>query len=265
MNFIYYTSIILIGLYLLICLLLYLFQEKLIFYPTQLKTNHTFKFSGNFNEIFFKTKDGKSLNALLFKAKKPKGVIFYLHGNAASLDHWGNVAETYTELNYDVFIWDYRGYGKSDGKILSEEQLLEDAQLAYDQLKNSYSENDIIVLGYSLGSGIAANISANNQPKLLILQTPYYSLIDVAKKRFPILPNFLLKYPLKTHEFLESCDLPIVIFHGDNDELIDYKSSLKLKEKFKSIQLITLEGQGHKGVTYNPKYRAELTKLLSEF
>src|SRR5690554_7779979 len=138
MNFIYFTSIILIGLYLLICLLLYLFQEKLIFYPTQLKTDHTFKFSGNFNEIFFKTKDGKSLNALLFKAKKPKGVIFYLHGNAASLDHWGNVAETYTELNYDVFIWDYRGYGKSDGKILSEEQLLEDAQLAYDQLKNNY-------------------------------------------------------------------------------------------------------------------------------
>lgn len=265
MNFIYTTLKVLIVLYFLTCLLLYLFQEKFIFFPSKLKPNHTYNFQETFEEIHFKTKDGNSLNALLFKAKNPKGVIFYLHGNAGSLKTWGEVANTYTELNYDIFIWDYRGYGKSEGKVFSEKQLLEDTKIAYSQLKNQYSEEDIIVLGYSLGSGLAAYIANSNNPKLLILQTPYYSLFEIAKKRFPMLPNFLFKYQLKTHEFLENCETPIVVFHGDEDEIIDYSSSLKLKEKFDQIQLITLEGHGHNGVTYHPKYRIELAKILRDF
>ena len=104
------------SLYIVLCGLLYLFQEKLIFFPQKIENNYQFKFEQKFEEQNIKTTDGKLLNGLLYKTDNSKGLIFYMHGNAGSLRSWGNVAKTYTDLNYDIFILDYRGYGKSEGK-----------------------------------------------------------------------------------------------------------------------------------------------------
>ena len=93
---------------------------------------------------------------------------------------------------------DYRGYGKSQGHINSEQQFLEDVQLAYDFVKKRYPENKIIVLGYSIGTGAAANVTANNHPCLLILQAPYYSLTDMMRHKYSIIPTFILKYKFET-------------------------------------------------------------------
>ena len=103
--------------------LLFMFQEKLIFFPQKLDKNYQFDFEENFEERYINTSDGIALHGLLFKANNSKGLIFYLHGNAGSLSTWGDVAKTYTNLNYDVFLWDYRGYGKSGGNISSETHL----------------------------------------------------------------------------------------------------------------------------------------------
>ncbi len=126
---------IILGIYLIICGLLFIFQEKLIFLPQKLNSTHQFSFWQDFKEMSFKMKDGVLLNGVLFKAVNSKGLIFYLHGNAGSLDNWGEVAKTYTSLHYDVFMLDYRGYGKSEGSIFSEEQLFQDNQAVYDELK----------------------------------------------------------------------------------------------------------------------------------
>ncbi|HEX8675781.1 MAG TPA: alpha/beta fold hydrolase, partial [Segetibacter sp.] len=104
----------------------------MIFFPEKLDKDFKFRFYHNFEEISVKTHDNISLNGLLFRADSSKGVIFYLHGNAGSLNSWGEVAPTYTGLKYDVFMLDYRGYGKSEGKIYSEKQLYQDTQIAYD-------------------------------------------------------------------------------------------------------------------------------------
>ena len=241
--------------------LLYFFQEKLIFFPEKLEQSYQFDFNQNFKELSIKTADDKLLNALLFEADNTKGVIFYLHGNAGSLESWGTVAELYTDLNYDVFILDYRGFGKSEGSINGEEQLHEDMQIAYNKVKETYKEEDIIVLGYSIGTGLAAKIAAENSPKLLILQAPYYSFKEMMSSHF--FPVFILKYKFRTDKFLKQCHCPVVIFHGDKDEIIDYKSSLKLKEEFKEqIQLIILQGEGHNEITENQNYRKELRRIL---
>ncbi|HSN48782.1 MAG TPA: alpha/beta fold hydrolase, partial [Flavobacterium sp.] len=163
------------GIYIIVCLLLYFFQEKIIFFPQKLEKTYQFSFDQNFEEIYIKTKDNKSLNGLLFKADSARGLIFYLHGNAGSLSSWGEVAKTYTTLNYDVFMLDYRGYGKSEGSINGQTQFFQDIQTAYDQLKTKYPEETIIVVGYSIGTGIAAKVASANNPSLLILQAPYYS------------------------------------------------------------------------------------------
>ena len=254
----------LLALFIIIPGLLFLFQEKLIFYPEKLDKNYQFSFDQKFAEINVRTIDGITLNGLLFKADSSKGLIFYLHGNAGSLSSWGEVAGTYTDLNYDVFMVDYRGYGKSEGSISGEGQLFQDMQTVYDELKNKYNEDAIIVLGYSLGAGLAAKIASTNNPKLLILQAPYYSMTDMMHHTLPIIPTFILKYKLKTNEFIKNCKMPIIIFHGNQDEVIYYGSSLKLKEIFKEKDtLITLNGQGHNGITDNRDYLIEIQKILT--
>ncbi len=257
--------IILAGLYVIVCALLFFLQEKLIFFPEKLDKNYKFDFDEAFEEINIKTNDNKVLNGLWFKSDSSRGLIFYLHGNAGSLRSWGEVARTYTNLNYDVFMLDYRGFGKSEGSISSEVQLYRDLQMAYDEMKSKYNENKMVVLGYSVGTAPAAKIASTNKPGLLILQAPFYSMTDLMKHIYPIIPAFLLKYTFKTNEFIRDCNMQIVIFHGDQDELIYYDSSVKLKKLMKRTDtLITLYGQGHNGMTGNPEYQAEIQKVLSQ-
>jgi len=248
-----------------ICGLLYFFQEKLIFLPEKLDKNFEFTFNREFEEINVKTKDNTILNGLLFKANNSKGLIFYLHGNAGSVRTWGEVAKTYTDLNYDVYMLDYRGYGKSEGKITNEELLYQDLQTVYDELKSKYDESKIIVLGYSIGTGLAAKIASENNPKLLILQAPYYSLTDLMKHTLPVIPTFILKYKFETNKFITDCKMPVIIFHGNQDEVIYYNSSVKLKGLMKkSDSLITLNGQGHNGMTENIEYRTAVQEILKK-
>jgi pimeloyl-ACP methyl ester carboxylesterase len=150
--------IVLSSLYLIVCVLLFFIQEKLIFFPEKLNKDFKFNFDQPFEELRIKMNDNKLLDGILFKANDSKGLIFYLHGNGGSLRSWGEAAKTYTELDYDIFMLDYRGYGKSEDKINSQEQLFNDVQTAYDTLKRKYDEKKIIVLGYSIGTGPASNL-----------------------------------------------------------------------------------------------------------
>jgi hypothetical protein len=249
--------------YILICVVLYFIQEKLIFFPDKLDKNYKFLFAQPFEEVDIKTSGGNLLNGLLFKSDSTKGLVFYLHGNAGALNSWGEVGKLYTDLHYDVFILDYPGYGKSGGAINSQTQLFEDVQAAYNEIKKRYKEEQIVVLGYSIGTGLAAELASANYPRLLILQAPYYSLTDMMRHTYPFIPTFLLKYKFQTNKYLKDCKMPVVIFHGNQDEVIYYGSSLKLKKEMKGNDtLITLDGQGHNGITGNPAYIAAIRAIL---
>ncbi len=249
--------------YVLICGLLYFVQEKMIFFPERLDKDIKFNFDERFEELNVTEKDGTNINSVLFKADSCKGVIYYLHGNGGSVRTWGKVAKTYTSLGYDVLITDYRGYGKSGSEINNQEQIYTDLQTVYDTLKHRYAENKIVVLGYSIGTGPAARIASANHPKLLILQAPYYSLTDMMQHTYPIIPTFLLKYKFPTYQYIQECKAPIVVFHGTADEVIYYKSSVKLKSNMKKGDtLISLQGQLHNGITDNEQYLAALPIIL---
>src|SRR5712671_1878133 len=104
---------ILLIMYIILCTLMFCFQEKMIFHPDKLDKNFKYEFAQNFQEVNITVKDKEQLNGVLFKSDSTKGVIFYLHGNAGSLASWGKVADIYTNLHYDLFMLDYRSYGKS--------------------------------------------------------------------------------------------------------------------------------------------------------
>jgi pimeloyl-ACP methyl ester carboxylesterase len=130
-------------------------------------------------------------------------------------------------------------------------------------MKKRYPDSGIVILGYSIGTGPAAYLASRNAAKLLILQAPYYTFADLAGRLYPIVPSFLLKYQFNTAAYLKSCRMPVVLFHGRGDEVVYYGSSLKLKKEFKpGDTLITLEGQGHNGMTDNPDYVAAVRAIL---
>jgi hypothetical protein len=276
---------ILVSLYLLLCVMLYFFQEKLIFFPTKLDKNYVFNFDKSYKEITIPTNDNINLHGILFPAKnsensassKDKKLVFYLHGNVGQAQFWGNLADVYTDLGYDLFILDYRGYGKSEGEIYSQEQFFNDVQTAYDFVKKekNYDEKNIVVVGYSVGTASAAMLSSQNNPKALILQAPYFSLTDMTTRTYPFVPTFLLKYEFNTAEFLSKNKVPTYIFHGTSDRVIPYESSLLIKEyldendinnnlkgKAKSVDFITLLNQGHAGIHNNAVFLKKLKEVL---
>lgn len=243
---------------------MYFMQEKILFHPKKLDSNYVFHFKQKFEELNIPAEDGKKINGLLLKCDSAKGLVFYLHGNVGALDTWGEIGEKYAAVNYDIFILDYRSFGKSEGEITSEKQFYSDVQLAYNELKKRYTENKIIIVGYSIGTGPAAMLASQNNPKLLILQAPYYNIVDMMHHTYPFIPDFLLKYKFKTCDFIPKTKAPVLVFHGTDDKVIYYGSSLKLKEHFKSgDRLVTLNGASHNNLGNNHQLIDEMKKALA--
>jgi alpha-beta hydrolase superfamily lysophospholipase len=251
------------GIYIVTVVFFIFTQEKFFFNPEKLQKDFKFNFPMEFKELNIKVADGATLNGIIFKADTSKGLVFYLHGNGGCLKEFGEIAKLYTDLKYDLFVLDYRGYGKSDGSIENQEQLFKDIQSAYDTIKSIYDERNIIIYGYSLGSGLAAKLASTSNPRLLILQAPYYSYTDMFKHRCPVIPTFLVRYTIETDKYIRDCKMPIIIFHGDKDNVIYYKSSIKLKKLTKpGDKIIILPGQGHTNIIHNQEYLKELKKIL---
>jgi pimeloyl-ACP methyl ester carboxylesterase len=258
-----WTGSVILSLYIILCTTVYFFQEKLIFHPTKLDKNYAFTFEDKFEEVNYKTADGSEINTILFKADSTRGLVFYLHGNSGSLQSWGKYAKPFLDLNYDVLMMDYRTFGKSVGALKGERIFFSDIKQVYDSMLTHYPENQIVVTGYSVGTGPAAWLASTNNPKLLLLHAPYFSLSDMAKKTYPFLPGMILNYNFETWKYIDKCKMSVVIFHGDQDETIYYESSLKLKEHFKQGDtLITLPGQKHNEISENPVYLQVLKKFL---
>lgn len=248
--------------YALICIIAYWIQEMLIFHPEILPKDFVFKFEADFDELFLEVAPKIYVHALHFKAKKAKGIVFYVHGNAGSLQDWGGLSSLYVSLGYDLFMFDYRGFGKSDGKITHEAQFFQDVQFLYDYVKGLYPESKIIVEGFSIGTATASKIARDNAPRQLVLKAPYYSLPHLIKSKYAFLPSFLLKYKFLTISFLKKVSCPVTIFHGTIDELIPVTNAEYLAKEVPSVELIILPECLHNDIPYQEAYKKKMQELL---
>lgn len=254
-----YLLILLLSLYVLTCGILYFFQDKIIFNPDQLPEEYTFR---DGQEVELEVSPDLYLNCLLLPAENSRGVILYLHGNRGSNRRCIRQAEMLSGNGYDIFMPDYRGYGKSDGKIWSEKQLLSDVQKVYEYLKTRYDENKIVVVGYSLGTGMASYLAAHNDPARLVLIAPYLSFYNLKDQWLKIIPDFLVKYPLNTQKYLKEITCPVTLFHGTSDEVIPFESSIELARINPETQLVPLNGTNHRGSIFSNLFRQTLSQLL---
>lgn len=266
MEYIKWIIISIVGLYFILGILYYLFQDRFIFVRYDLKGKYDLAINEEHKELLLKSEDGATLHALWIKAENPKGLIIYFHGNTGSLKRWSKVAAQLNEYGYDVLAPDYRGYGKSTGKP-SENVLIQDAKLFYNTALEQYSEEQIVIYGRSLGSAVAIQLAAKTNPKLLILETPFNSLLDVARSQVPVFPyKLMLKHPFRSDLFIEQVKSPIIFMHGTRDSQVRYKSALKLFSKVsdrEDAMFQTFIGGEHNNLSSYSEYTKILTEVLN--
>ena len=250
--------------YFLLIIGLYLFQERIIFQGSSLPDDLQFKISKPFEEVYLNTSDSSRIHGVLIRSDSSVGCILYFHGNRGNIVRWGNLAEYFTQYNYDVFVMDYRGYGKSKGDR-TEELLHLDAKLAYDYLLKRYNSKNIILYGRSLGTGLATRLASGVRPKSLILETPYHNFRDMMNERFMIFPiKKLIKYSFSSNEYISDVECPIYIFHGTNDHVIPIEYGLRLAESAntKLTRFFTIKGGQHNNLNEFTDYNDAMVQIL---
>lgn len=249
-----------------LCLFYYLFQERFIFVRFRTRYDFRYRFEQPHEERWIDRPDGARLHAIHFAVPNPKGIVLYFHGNTGSLKRWGRRAVRFTSLGYDVLMPDPRGYGKSRGRS-TEDALLKDARAWYDGLIGSWTEQQVVLYGCSLGCALAIPVAAERSPRLLLLETPFANLTDVARSYLPVLPyRLLLRYPFRNDVAVRSVRCPTYIFHGKRDQTVPYASALKLYAAIPATvlrEMFTFPRGRHNDLYRFPGFRRAMARLLA--
>ncbi len=256
------TVTVLATAYVLFAAAIYVKQDSMIFQGSTLPADHQFQFDLPFEERTIAV-DGAELSAIRFMQEDPLGLIFFLHGNGGNVESWSSGADYYQRVNYDMFMFDYRGYGKSTGSNLSQAQLHDDVRQAWDSIAPLYAGKPIIIYGRSLGAAMAAELATHVDAEKVILVSPFTSMVAMAKIQFPLLPMSLVRYPLKTFEIIGKIKAPVILVHGDRDSLIPITESKALLDLTNgNSKLLVIDGAGHGDIHHFKSYLDGLTAEL---
>lgn len=241
-------------------------QERLLFEPTPLDPSERLVDDPDVIERWIDV-PGARLSAAQLRCPDPRGVVFFLHGNSGNLRDCLVDLDSFREVNFDVVMFDYRGYGKSSGRIESEEQLRSDVSAVWQAYAAEYAGRRLVVAGQSLGTALAAGLGAElcaqgTPPDLTLLVSPYSSMSALADELYPWVPSRVLRYPLHTAEHAARLKGPLMLIHGDKDELIGIHHSHALRTAVPTAQLHCVEGAGHGDVHKYPSFRTALAGAL---
>ncbi len=242
---------------------MYIIQDTMIFHAEKLPANYQFSFNNNFEEFNLKTEDGEVLNGLLFKVESAKGVVIFYHNHSGNIEYWSRSAKIFLNLNYDVLLNDYRGFGKSTGKF-NERLMLKDSLLWYNLMIKYYRKETIVIYGRGIGATFATYVASRNKAKQLILESPVYSLYQTAKSHYPYLPIKLIsKYKFETNKYINKVSCKIYIFHGKKNDLVPYYNSEKLHDLVADKSTLYLIDDGnHYNLVNNETYINKIGKML---
>jgi uncharacterized protein len=235
---------------------LYFKQEGLLFKPVPLAASQPLQgltTQGEGVSEFTVDVPGAKLSGLQLKLPNPKGVVFFLHGNSGNLDSWFINTEIYRRNNMDLVMVDYRGFGKSTGQIDSEAQLRGDVRAAWNQIAPQYLGKKRVIYGRSLGSGLAAGLSADLEtektpPDMTVLVSAYSSMSTLTAQIYPYVPQAVLRYPLRTDKVITQIKSPLLLVHGDKDTFIPPSHSQSLKALSPQAQLLIVNGAAHNDI-----------------
>ena len=221
----------LIIIYLIFLFILYNFQRSLLYHPTE-NNYQGDKLTVEIEKVKILTED--NIELLAWYHKKKSGdykTILYFHGNAGTLENRIHKINHFEDMEINFLLISWRGFNGNDGKP-TEQGLYLDAKSAIKWLSNKgIGEEKIIIYGESLGSGVATEISQNKNFAGLILESPFTSMIDAGKSRYPIFPiSLLLKDRYESDKKIRNIKSPILIMHGEADKIVPFRMGKKLYE-----------------------------------
>lgn len=252
--------------YTVICVLLFVFQERVILRPEVLPRDHDYNFRFANEEVDIEMADGAIMNLVKFKAidSVRKGIVLYFHGNKRNIDRYVYAVPMFSNRGYDVWMMDYPGFGKSTGKF-SEERAYEWARKTYELALGEEAPYNIVLYGKSLGTAFASKIASENKCRMLILESPYYSLPSLLNNYLPIVPaDLLVRSKFRNYEYLPRVDEQIVIFQGTDDWVVPYRNARRLSEYLKhGDRFISVKGAAHSNLRKHSQYLESMDSLLT--
>lgn len=261
---IYRITKVVIILYCTAGIVLYYMQSSFIFHPEKLDSGYLFSLNMPFEEVKIPISNTDTTSLLHFIASsKPKGIVIYFHGNRDNINRYFPNIKTFIEKGYDVWMFDYPGFGKSRG-ALTEDNIYKHASQVCKRILAVSDSTAIIMYGKSLGTGIASYCAKFYKPSLLILETPYYSIESVFKYYAPIYPvSLMCNFIFPTHQFLRDVKCKIVAFHGTDDGVIPYSNAIRLKNTLKrQDEFITIKNASHNNIYQTAVYQKKIKQLF---
>lgn len=229
------------------------FETTVIFHPERAALGGVWRVPAGAEEVWFETADGVKLHGWLFRsdAEPASATVIYFHGNGGNLSYYDWLGSELAGRGFDVLVFDYRGYGRSEGASADERGLYADADAAYDFVTKARGREArrVVLYGQSLGTAAAADVAARRECGALVLESGLSSAADMAGEIMPWLPRFvrrLTKNKLDTASKLARVGCPVLVAHGDRDEIIPVAQGRKLFEAAPAQKrLLIVEGAGH--------------------
>lgn len=232
--------------------MIYFSQSRMLYYPNlpSRKISATPEQIGLlFEEVSFTASDGVKLHGWFLPADNAQGTLLFFHGNAGNISHRLDSLHIFNALNLDVLIFDYRGYGQSEGSPTEQGTYL-DAEAAWHYLtsERSIPAGNILLFGRSLGGAVAAHLASRHQAMGLALESTFTSVPDMAAELYPLLPvRWLASFRYNTKAALDAVSYPLFIAHSPEDEIIPYTHGRMLFDSARQPkQFLKLSG-GHNG------------------
>lgn len=224
-------------------------DQRYIYFPTPWEQADWSRLSGlPIQDVRFQAEDGVNLHGWWIEAPESAAVLLWCHGNAGNIiDRLDNIAALYRR-RLSVFIFDYRGYGQSEGKP-SEPGLYKDALAAYDTLtlRLGAKPERIVIFGRSLGAAVAAELAVRRKAAGLILETPLHSIKAVAQAHYGLLPVHVLlrdRYDLTSR--FKDIAIPVLVIHAENDTIVPLELGRKVYEAAREPKdFYLIKGAGH--------------------
>lgn len=216
--------------YLGLLLLVFLFQDRLVYFPTRALEATPAAVGLEYEDISVTTDDGIAVHAWYIPRDSARGTLLFCHGNGGNISHRLTSIRQFHDLGLSVLIFDYRGYGQSDGSP-SEEGTYRDAGAVLNYLLEvkQVDPNKLIYFGRSLGGAVAAWLATRHPPKALILESCFSSIVDVGAQAYWFLPVRLIsRYRYPAAEYVRQIHVPLMVIHSPDDEIVPYKFGKRL-------------------------------------
>jgi len=258
---------IVIIIYCVVGIALYYLQDHILFHPVQINPKQPYEFTAPHKELNIPYSASSTINIVQFLVPDSleKGVVLYFHGNKKNISWYAKFSPYFTKNNYEVWMIDYPGFGKSTG-LFSEQQLYDWALTLYKLARATYSPDSIIIYGKSMGTGIAAQLASIRDCRHLILETPYYDMPSIVDNYFPVYPvNKMIHYKFPTWKYLQNVTAPVTVFHGTSDWIIPYRNAKRLKPFLKLTDtFITVDDASHNDLYKFPLVTKKLDSVMHD-